>query len=181
MNQPNNERSNNKHKKVSVKHFAIFGAIAFALLATIIPSYSIGSAFENNAGSGGSGGNSGDGGDGGLTGLNGAFGGDGGAGGAGGAGGTGGDGGDNNNGIIVDDYEILAPFDAALEETTGFSLSGAVDADGGEADGGAGGNGGEGGLAAIESGDADGGNSGDAGSGGDGGDAIAICNTLGCL
>jgi len=175
MNQSNNDKSNIKHKKVSLKNFAIFGAIAFGLLATIIPAYSIGTAFEQNAGDGGSGG---DGGQGGITGLNAALGGPGGDGGAGGSGGTGGDGGSDNNGIVFDDYEIVAPFDEAFSEATGFSLSGEVDADGGDADGGDGGSGGEGGLAAIETGDADGG---DAGNGGKGGDAIAICNTLGCL
>lgn len=172
MNQLNNETSNNKDKKVSLKSFAIFGALAFALLATMIPAYSV-TAFEQHAGNGGDGG---DGGEGGNTGFNAALGGDGGTGGSGGNGGTGGAGGSNNTG--VDGVEFLAPLDEVLQETVGYSISGEVDADGGDADGGSGGDGGEGGLAAIESGDADGG---DAGSGGDGGNAIAICNTLGCI
>ncbi|WP_458747513.1 hypothetical protein [Candidatus Nitrosocosmicus sp. T] len=170
MNQLISEKNINKDKKISVKSFAIFGALAFALLATMIPSYTIANAFEQNAGSGG---NGGDGGDGGLTGLNDADGGNGGTGGTGGNGGTGGDGGSNNTG-----FEFVEPFDALLAETTGISLSGELSADGGDADGGDGGNGGDGGEAEIETGDADGG---DAGSGGDGGSAIAICNTLGCI
>ncbi len=177
MNQSNNQTSNNKNKKVTLKHFAIFGAIAFALMATIIPSYSIGTAFEQNAGSGGDGGNGGFGGHA-NSGFNEAEGGDGGTGGNGGES-TGGEGGDNNNGIIVDDYEIVAPFDAALEE---FGID--VDTDvgtGGDSDGGDGGAGGDGGLAGIESGDATGGDAGDGGDAGKGGDAIAICNTLGCI
>lgn len=171
MNQLINEKSNNKDKKISMKSLAIFGAIAFALLATMIPSYSIVNAFEQNAGDGG---NGGDGGGGGITGLNNADGGTGGTGGNGGNGGTGGSGGSNNT--VFDD--AFAPLDELLAETTGVSLSGELEADGGDADGGDGGSGGDGGEALIETGDADGG---DAGSGGKGGDAIAICNTFGCI
>lgn len=171
MNQLNNEKNNNKDKKLSVKNLAIFGAITFALLATMIPSSLFVNAFELNAGDGGSGGDGGEGGD---TGENGIFTGDGGDGGTGGSGGSGGNGGSNNT-----VFDVVEPFDAILENTTGISLSGALSADGG--DGGFGGNadGGETSNSGnISTGNADGG---EAGSGGDGGNAIAICNTLGCI
>ncbi len=171
MNQLNNEKSNNKDKKLSVKNFAIFGAIAFALLATMIPSSLSVNAFELNAGSGG---NGGDGGEGGETGENGIFTGDGGDGGTGGNGGNGGNGGSNNTG-----FEPVAAFDELVEDTTGLSLSSAISSDGG--DGGSGGNadGGETSNSGdLSTGNADGGA---AGSGGNGGHAIAICNTLGCI
>ena len=174
MNQLNNESNSNKVKKLSVKNVAIFGAIAFALLATMMPSALTATAFELNAGDGGDGG---DGGEGGNTGQNDIQTGAGGAGGTGGNGGNGGNGGSNNTGI--EGAEFLAPLDEVLQETVGYSISGEVDADGGDggsggdADGGDTNNEGD-----ISTGNADGG---EAGSGGNGGNAIAICNTLGCI
>lgn len=174
MNQLNNESNSNNEKKLSMKNVAIFGAVAFALLATLIPSSFSVNAFELNAGNGGAGGNGGDGGE---TGENEINTGDGGEGGTAGSGGAGGNGGNDNAGVVTPQF--LEPLDTALEETVGYSISGSVNADGG-----AGGNGGnaDGGdttnSGSVSSGNADGG---DAGSGGNGGHAIAICNTLGCI
>lgn len=158
----------NNTKSRSLLHMAIIGTMAFAILASMIPSMLTANALELIAGPGG---DAGRGGNSGLTGDANSR--DTGTGGGGG----GADGGNQNSadlGILDETMRLLPSADPSTESLAADNGNGGGAGNGGNANGG-------------NSGDSTGGTTGDSGNGGyggdggDGGHAIAICNTFGCL
>jgi hypothetical protein len=176
-----NEKSKNE-KKSSLLYMTVLGAVALALLTTMVPSTSLANALTQYAGNGGNGAEGGTGGTGGASTASSGNGGEGGASSEGGSGGSSSEGGSGGNGGNIGE-ELL---DAALELVGAEEYVGENSANGGnggDSTGGAGGDstagaGGDGGSTSeTNGGNADGGAG---GRGGDGGHAIAICNAFAC-
>jgi hypothetical protein len=175
-----NEKTKNE-KKSSLLYMAVLGAVALALLTTMVPSSSLANALTQYAGNGGNAGSGGSGGFGGdATGTSGA-GGPGGSSSEGGSGGSSGDGGAGGAGGIGEEVLEAALELVGADEYVGEnSANGGNGGDstggaGGDSTAGAGGNGGS--TSETNGGNADGGAG---GNGGKGGDAIAICNAFAC-
>ena len=176
-----NEKSKNE-KKSSLLYMTVLGAVALALLTTMVPSTSLANALTQTAGNGGNAGSGGSGGTGGGADATAGSGGDGGESGDGGEGGEASEGGSGGDGGSIGEEVLEAALElVGAEEYVGENS--ANGGNGGDSTGGAGGDstagaGGDGGSTSeTNGGNADGGAG---GNGGKGGDAIAICNAFAC-
>lgn len=173
-------KNSNNEEKNSLVYMTVLGAVALALLTTMVPSTSLANALTQTAGNGGEGGLGGDGGTGGASTASSGSGGSGGTSGAGGGTSSGSSSGGSGGSIgeeVLDAALSLVGADEYVGENSANGGNGgdATGGNGGDSTAGAGGDGGS--TSETNGGNADGGAG---GKGGNGGHAIAICNSFAC-